>query len=92
MENYSDEQFLNVGYGSDVTIKNLAECVAKVVGFPGTIRWDTSKPDGTPRKLMDSSRLAKLGWKPLVSLEQGLQLTYEAFLRGEVAHRGGVSR
>jgi GDP-L-fucose synthase len=90
MENYSEEQFINVGFGSDVTIRELAEIVAKVVGFSGTIRWDTSMPDGTPRKLLDSSRLTALGWKPAVDLETGLKLTYEAFLRGEAAHRSGA--
>lgn len=87
MKNYSEEQFINAGFGSDVTIKELAELVANVTGFKGEIRWDHSKPDGTPRKLMDSSRLSALGWKPEVNLEEGIRLTYEAFLRGEVAHR-----
>jgi len=90
MENYSDEQFINVGFGSDVTIKQLAELISQIVGFHGSIRWDNSMPDGTPRKLLDSSRLAALGWTPLVKLEDGLKLTYEAFLRGEAAHRTGV--
>jgi GDP-L-fucose synthase len=81
LENYSDEQFINVGYGSDVTIRELAETVQRVVGFSGEIVWDKSKPDGTPRKLMDSSRLLKLGWKPQVHLEDGLRRTYEFFLQ-----------
>ncbi|MGC3960763.1 MAG: GDP-L-fucose synthase [Verrucomicrobiota bacterium] len=79
LENYSDEQMINIGYGSDVTIRELAETVQRVIGFKGQIVWDTSKPDGTPRKLMDSSRLMKLGWKPQVYLEEGIRRTYEFF-------------
>ena len=90
MQRYSDEQFINVGFGSDVTIKELAELISKIVGFSGAIRWDTSMPDGTPRKLLDSSRLTALGWKPSVDLETGLKLTYEAFLRGEATRRSAV--
>jgi GDP-L-fucose synthase len=80
MENYSDEQFINIGFGSDITIRELAELVRRIVGFSGRIVWDTSKPDGTPRKLMDSSRLLGLGWKPKVELETGIQLAYQDFL------------
>jgi GDP-L-fucose synthase len=82
MENYSGEGILNIGYGSDLTIKELAELVSRVVGFRGEIIWDTSKPDGTPRKWLDSSRLFALGWKPQVDLEAGIRLAYEDFLRG----------
>ncbi len=87
MENYSDEQFINVGFGTDVTVQELAELVRAVVGFEGEIRWDTSKPDGTPRKLMDSSRILALGWKPQVQLRDGIERTYEAFLRGQGTRR-----
>ncbi len=81
MENYSDEQFINVGYGSDISIRAAAELIKRIVGFRGGIIWDTSKPDGAPRKLMDSSRLFALGWRPQVDLETGLRLAYEDFLR-----------
>jgi GDP-L-fucose synthase len=81
MHHYSEEQFINVGFGSDITIRELAHIVAAVVKFRGEIVWDTSKPDGTPRKLMDSSRLRALGWKPEVELETGIRLAYEDFLR-----------
>lgn len=81
MQNYSEEQFINVGFGSDLSIKQLAETVRSVVGYPGEIQWDTSKPDGTPRKLMDSSRLFALGWKPKVQLEDGIRLAYADFLK-----------
>lgn len=79
MENYNEEQFINVGYGTDVTIKELAETVQRIVGFSGAIVWDTSKPDGTPRKWMDSSRLLAMGWKPQVDFEEGIALAYEDF-------------
>jgi GDP-L-fucose synthase len=70
---------INVGYGSDVTIKELAELVAGVVGYPGAIEFDSSKPDGTPRKLMDSGRIKELGWQPEIDLEQGLINAYADF-------------
>jgi GDP-L-fucose synthase len=81
MQNYSDEQFINVGSGSEITIKNLAETVRRIVGFEGRLVWDASKPDGTPRKLMDSGRLFALGWKPQVAFEDGIRLAYEDFQR-----------
>ena len=79
MEHYDGGQFLNVGYGGDVTIRELAETVRRIVGFTGKIVWDATKPDGTPRKLMDSSRLLALGWKPRVNLKDGIRLAYEDF-------------
>ena len=81
MHNYSAEQFINVGYGSDVSIRELAELVRRIVGFKGDIVWDASKPDGTPRKLMDSSRLLALGWKPQVDLETGIRQACEDFAK-----------
>jgi GDP-L-fucose synthase len=72
---------LNVGYGSDITINDLAHTVSRVVGYRGSIEFDTSKPDGMPRKLMDSSKLLSLGWAPKVTLEQGLIAAYEDFLK-----------
>jgi GDP-L-fucose synthase len=81
MEKYSEEQFINVGYGSDITIRELAKMLKRIVGFRGDIVWDTSKPDGTPRKLLDSSRLFALGWKPTIDLETGIRTVYEEFLR-----------
>lgn len=80
LENYDDEIPINVGTGSDVSIKELADLVGEVVGFTGKIEWDTSKPDGTPRKLLDTSRLGNIGWKPRITLERGLKETYEWFL------------
>ena len=74
---------INVGCGQDVTIRELAEAVGHVVGFSGTIVFDATRPDGTPRKLMDSSRLRALGWSPTVSLRDGLALAYQDFLRSQ---------
>jgi GDP-L-fucose synthase len=68
---------INVGYGSDVTIAELAATVARVVGYPGRVTFDVSKPDGAPRKLMNSSRLNSLGWGAQVRLEDGLRLAYQ---------------
>ncbi len=91
LENYSDEQFINIGYGSDVTIQQLAETVQRVVGFDGQIVWDTTKPDGTPRKLMDSSRLFALGWRPQVDLETGIRHAYADFLKHHNVSRVSTS-
>ena len=74
------QSHINVGSGQEVTIKELAEAIGKVVGYQGSIAFDPSKPDGSPRKLMDSSRLNNLGWQPKVSLEEGLTLAYNDFL------------
>ena len=81
MTHYSDETPVNVGYGSDVTILELARLIAAAVGFSGRIVTDPSKPDGTPRKLLDSSRLASLGWHPKIGLEDGLASTYGWFTK-----------
>lgn len=81
LQKYSEEQFINIGYGSDISIKELAALIKDIVGFKGSIEWDTSKPDGTPRKLMDSSRLFALGWKPQIDLPTGIRMAYEDFLK-----------
>lgn len=78
--NYNDKEFVNVGYGSDVTIKELAETIADVIGFEGSLAFDTTKPNGTPRKLMDSTRLFSTGWQPKVDLRAGIALAYQDFL------------
>jgi GDP-L-fucose synthase len=77
LENYDDEIAINVGTGKDISIKELAELIKGIVGFEGKIDWDSSKPDGTPRKLLDVSRITALGWKPTISLEEGIRSTYE---------------
>ena len=81
MENYSEEQFINVGSGHEVTIRELAAMTKAIIGFKGNIIWDDSKPDGTPRKRLDCSRLFALGWRPQITLEIGIQLAYEDFLK-----------
>lgn len=83
MENYEESQTINVGTGKDVSIKELAELVKKVVGFEGELTFDTSKPDGTPRKLLDVSRLTELGWRYQTELEDGIRLAYEDFLNSD---------
>jgi len=72
---------INIGTGKDCSIRELAETMAEVTGFTGEIRFDTSKPDGTPRKLLDISRIKTLGWEPRIPLEEGLHSTYEWFLK-----------
>ncbi len=80
MENYSGNETVNLGTGKELTIKALTELVAKVIGYTGEIKWDASKPDGTPRKLLDVSKLERLGWHYKTELEEGIRLTYEDFL------------
>ena len=80
MENYNEKELVNVGTGEDVTIKELAQLVKQTIGFEGEIIWDTNRPDGTPRKLMDVSKLHGLGWKHKIELKDGIQLAYQDFL------------
>jgi GDP-L-fucose synthase len=80
MNNYSGDETVNVGTGKELSIKELTELVAKVVGYEGEIQWDSTKPDGTPRKLLDVSKLENLGWKYTVELEEGIKLSYQDFL------------
>ena len=79
IESYDDELAINIGVGEDLEIKELAEKIREVVGFEGEIEWDSTKPDGTPRKLLDVSRITALGWKPKISLGDGIRSTYEWF-------------
>ena len=83
MQNYDEEQFLNVGTGEDLAICDLADLVAQEVGYTGRITWDTSMPDGTPRKLLDVSRLTALGWKAKTSLREGISQTYFWYLENQ---------
>jgi GDP-L-fucose synthase len=83
MMNYEDPQLINVGTGEEVSILDLAKSIAQVVGYQGKITFDASKPDGTPRKLMDSSRLHGLGYKHKTTLQEGLKKTYADFLQKE---------
>jgi len=77
MRDYDSSEIINVGTGEDITIKELSEIISKVTKFPGSTNWDTAKPNGTPRKLLDVTKIKSLGWKPKISLEEGIQKTYE---------------
>ena len=88
LEKYDGREIVNVGVGEDSTILELAENVKRAVGFGGKIRWDTSKPDGTPRKLLDVTKIRGMGWKPKVSMEEGISLAYEWFLKNAPEAKG----
>jgi GDP-L-fucose synthase len=79
LEKYDSSDIINVGCGEDISIRELAELICDVVGFDGELAWDTTKPDGTPRKLLDVTRLRALGWKPAIPLRDGIARTYEWF-------------
>lgn len=88
MQNYNDVEFVNVGTGEEVSIKELALLIKAVVGYEGELKFDTSKPDGTPRKLLDTSKLKAVGWNAKTSLKEGLELTYQWFLKNYSGIRG----
>jgi GDP-L-fucose synthase len=73
-------EFINIGTGEDITIRDLAELIRKIVGYEGEIVWNSSKPDGTPRKRLDVTKIRALGWKPKISLEQGIRMTYDWYV------------
>ena len=75
LQNYNQAGLVNIGWGEDVTIKELATLIASEVGYTGSLEFDTTKPDGTPRKLMDTTKLTKLGWKPSINLKEGIRMT-----------------
>jgi GDP-L-fucose synthase len=83
MDKYDDSNQINVGSGQEISIKDLADKISKAVGFSGEIIWDSSKPDGTMRKVLDSSKIANLGWKPTISLDQGIASTVEWYLENK---------
>ena len=85
MRNYDEELFLNIGTGVDLTIKELAEMIKDIVGYTGELKWNTEKPDGTPRKLMDVGRLHNLGWKHRIGLREGITAVYAEFAQSELA-------
>ena len=80
MEHYDSPEIINIGWGQDCTIRELAEMIAETVGYTGTLKWDDSRPDGTPRKVLDNRKLSALGWEPKISLQEGLRLTYHWYL------------
>ncbi len=79
LRNYNSPEIVNIGTGTDLTIRELAELICEIVGFDGTLTWDASKPDGTPRKLLDISKIKSLGWEPTIPLREGIAQTYEWF-------------
>jgi GDP-L-fucose synthase len=85
LEKYDSPEIINVGCGEDISIRELAELICDVVGFDGELAWDTTKPDGTPRKLLDVTRLCALGWKPAIPLRDGIARTYEWFRANSVS-------
>jgi GDP-L-fucose synthase len=87
MEHYSGEEHVNVGVGKDMTIRELAETVQQVVGFRGELVFDTSKPDGTPRKLVDTSKINQMGWTAKIALREGLEQAYAWFLGNQQGNR-----
>jgi GDP-L-fucose synthase len=94
LERYNSPEIINVGWGEDISIRELAELICEVVGFDGELAWDRDKPDGTPRKLLDVTRLRALGWKPSIPLREGITRTYEWYGANcvSVASRKGVTR
>jgi GDP-L-fucose synthase len=84
LEKYDSPEIINVGYGEDLSIRELAELICDVVGFDGNLAWDATKPDGTPRKLLDITRLRSLGWEPTIPLRDGIAQTYDWFLKNVV--------
>ena len=84
MNHYSGDETVNAGTGEELSIRDLTELVARVVGYTGEIRWDPSRPNGTPRKLLDVSKAAALGWRAKTPLEEGIRLSYEDFLHNPV--------
>ncbi|HCP00043.1 MAG TPA: GDP-fucose synthetase, partial [Rhodospirillaceae bacterium] len=83
MQNYSDEPFVNIGTGEDISIANFAALVADVIGYTGSFEYDTSRKDGTPRKLVDVTRLSELGWRSKINLREGIERTYSWYLENE---------
>jgi GDP-L-fucose synthase len=81
MQQFDEAGFINIGFGHDIEIKELALLIKKIIGYSGSIEHDLTKPDGTPRKLMDSGKLEKMGWKPHIDLETGIKKAYEDFLK-----------
>jgi len=81
LENYDKPEPINIGWGKDISIHDLAILIAEVVGFQGQVMWDPSKPDGTPRKLLDTRKLNSFGWEPKISLEAGIRNTYLGYVK-----------
>ena len=89
IDNYDSDEAINIGTGKDISILELANLISEIVGYEGSIKWDTSKPNGTPRKLLDTSKINSLGWSPKISLTEGITTTYEWFL-GEINKNNSI--
>jgi GDP-L-fucose synthase len=87
MNHYDDDRIINIGTGKEISIKELAEMIKEVVGFQGDVRYDSSKPDGTPRKLLDVSRLESLGWRSKIALREGIRRTYQWYLENQIPEK-----
>ena len=83
MNNYDDTQIINIGTGKDITIHELAVLIKKIIGYQGEIRYNQDKPDGTPQKLLDVTKLKSIGWMAKTSLERGIEIAYKAYLKGD---------
>jgi GDP-L-fucose synthase len=81
MQEYNEKQFLNIGMGTDLSIRDLAQLIQKIIGFEGDLIFNTEKPDGTPRKVMDISKIKSMGWEPKIDLETGIRLAYHDYLK-----------
>ena len=91
MNTYNEKDLVNVGTGVDLSIGELANEISSIIGYEGQISWDSSKPDGTPRKLLDVSKLRSLGWEASVSLQEGIKLAYEDFLKSVYSKTSVIS-
>jgi GDP-L-fucose synthase len=85
MENYNDSEIVNVGCGEDQTIRVLAETISEVVGYSGSLAFDSTRPDGTPQKVLDISKIRALGWTPEIPLKNGLELVYQWYLSQDIS-------
>ncbi|MGN6618801.1 MAG: GDP-L-fucose synthase family protein [Ilyomonas sp.] len=90
MNCYNEKELINIGYGEDISIKDLALLVKNITGYKGAITFDETKPDGTPRKIIDSSKLNDLGWKPSVTLEKGIEIAYQDFLQNQYKNQPSI--
>jgi len=91
MNTYNEKELVNVGTGVDLSISELANKISSIIGYEGQISWDSSQPDGSPRKLLDVSKLRSLGWEASVSLQDGIQLAYEDFLKSVYSKTSVIS-
>ncbi len=87
MKHYDQSDIINIGVGKDISIRELAEMIKEIVGFKGDLRFDSSKPDGTPRKRLDVSRLESLGWQSMISLSEGIEKTYRWYVEAKREYR-----